>query len=61
MEKTRRFAGLEVSLTTGSKRKQTLSNRLSVRIPGDRTDVAINLTLRQAQALQRFLNENLSQ
>lgn len=59
MEKNRNYSGLEVSLTTGSKRKQLLSNRLTVRVPGDRSDVEVRLTLRQAIALRNFLNENL--
>lgn len=57
--KSRRFSGLEVSLSRGSKRRQTLSENLAIRIPGDRSDVEVRLTLRQAKALQKFLNETL--
>jgi hypothetical protein len=58
-EKSQSYSGLEVALTTGSKRKQTLSNCLTVRVPGERSDVAVRLTIRQARALQKFLNQNL--
>lgn len=59
VEKTQSYSGLEVAITTGSKRKQALSNCLTVRVPGERSDVAVRLTLRQARALQKFLNQNL--
>jgi len=61
MRKSRSLSGLEISLTTGSKRKQLLSNRLTVRVPGDRSDVEVRLTIRQARALQSFLNQNLAE
>lgn len=60
-EKTKNYSGLSTTLTTGSKRKQTLSERLSIRIPGDRSDVEVRLTIRQAKALQKFLNKNLAE
>ena len=59
MEKTRILSGLELSLATGSKRKQLLSNRLTISVPGERSDVEVRLTIRQARALRRFLNDNL--
>ena len=59
IEKSQAYSGLEVALTTGSKRKQVLSNCLTVRVPGERSDVEVRLTLRQARALQKFLNQNL--
>lgn len=59
MEKNRNFSGFDVSLATGSKRRQVLSERLSIRLPGDRSDVEVRLTIRQARALKKFLNENL--
>ena len=58
-EKSQVYSGLEVAITTGSKRKQTLSNCLTVRVPGERSDVEVRLTIRQARALQKFLNSNL--
>lgn len=59
LEKRRRYSGLEVSLATGSKRRQVLSERLSIRVPGERSDVEVRLTIRQANALKKFLNETL--
>ena len=59
MKKDRSYSGFDVSLTTGSKRKQMLSNGLSVRLPGERSDVELRLTLRQAKALRKFLEQNL--
>jgi hypothetical protein len=59
MEKSKVYSGFEVSLATGSKRKQLLSNRLTLTLPGERSDVEVRLTLRQARALKRFLNDNL--
>lgn len=53
------YSGFEVSLVTGSTRKQALSNRLSIRVPGERSDVELHLTLRQARALNKLLNEKL--
>lgn len=53
------YAGLSVSLTTGSRRKQRLSNRLDITMSGDRTDIAMRLTIRQARALRDFLEKNL--
>lgn len=58
-EKFQSYSGLEVAITTGSKRKQVLSNCLTVRVPGERSDVEVRLTIRQARALQKFLNSNL--
>jgi hypothetical protein len=58
-EKSQSYSGLEVAITTGSKRKQVLSNCLTVRVPGERSDVEVRLTIRQARALQKFLNQNL--
>jgi len=57
--KTNEYSGLTVSLTTGSRRKQRLSNRLDITMAGDRTDVSMRLTIRQARALRDFLEKNL--
>lgn len=57
--KSREYSGLKVRLSTGSKRRQVLSENLSIGVPGDRSDVEIRLTLRQARALRKFLNETL--
>jgi hypothetical protein len=58
MLKNKNYSGLEVSLATGSKLKKMLSNKLTLRVPGDRSDVRLNLTIRQARALRKFLNDN---
>jgi len=58
MEKSKIYSGFEVSLVTGSKRKQLLSNRLEIRVPGERSDIEIRLSTRQARALKNFLNDS---
>lgn len=59
MEKRRKYAGFGVELKTGSKRKQRLSNNLKIHLEDGRSEVALKLTLRQALALRKFLNETL--
>lgn len=56
----RDFSGFSVSLKSGSRRKQMLSNHLELRMDDERSGVNVKLTLRQAKALQKFLNDNLS-
>tara|TARA_R110002110_G_scaffold66276_3_gene181743 strand:- start:80 stop:280 length:201 start_codon:yes stop_codon:yes gene_type:complete len=56
---SRDYSGFGVELTTGSRRKQRLSNRLDISMPGPRADVSMRLTIRQARALRDFLSENL--
>jgi hypothetical protein len=56
---TNDYTGISVSLTTGSRRKQRLSNRLDITMSGDRSDVSMRLTIRQARALRDFLENNL--
>jgi hypothetical protein len=53
------YTGIAVSLTTGSRRKQRLSNRLDITMSGDRSDMSMRLTIRQARALRDFLEKNL--
>ena len=53
------FSGFSVGLKVGSKRKQRLSNHFRISIDDDRVSSTQKLTLRQARALQKFLNENL--
>lgn len=69
--KEKTFAGFSVGLATGSKRKQRLSNHLRIEIDqplskhlrikldGDRATISQKLTLREARALQKWLNDNL--
>lgn len=59
--KRRSFSGLEVSLATGSRRRQVLSENLAIKVPGERSDVEVRLTLRQARSLRKFLNETLGE
>jgi len=53
------YSGFSVDLTTGSKRKQRLSNRLDISMDGERSDISMRLTIRQARALRDFLVDNL--
>lgn len=60
MYKKKSFSGFSVGLRTGSRRKQRLSNHLRIDVDGDRTTTSHKLTLREARALQRWLNNHLS-
>lgn len=60
MQKSKNFSSFDVSIKTGSKRKKRLSNHLEIRVNGDRASVSQKLTIREARALQKFLNDNLS-
>ena len=53
------YTGLTVQLRSGSRRKQRLSNHLNIVMKGDRTDVSMRITIRQARALKDFLEKNL--
>jgi hypothetical protein len=55
----REFSGFKVALTTGSRAKKARSNSMKIAVSGERTSVAVELTIREAEALKRFLNENL--
>ncbi len=56
---TRDFTGFSVTLSVGSRAKKRLSNRLEISVPTERTKVAVSMTVREARALQNFLNEHL--
>ncbi len=56
----REFSGFTVELRQNSRAKKRLSNRLSISVPTDRADVKVSMTIREARALQSFLEENLS-
>jgi hypothetical protein len=58
-ETSRSYSGMEVTTRTGSRRRQTLSNRVEITTDDGRIRATQRLTLRQARALQRFLNETL--
>ena len=55
----RNFSGFNVALKTGSKQKQRLSNHLKIEFDTDRTSVSQKLTIREARALQKWLNDNI--
>ena len=64
MEKSdisRDFSAFSVTLSTGSRAKKRLSNRLKISVPTDRTEVAVSMTVREARALRNFLNEHLKE
>jgi hypothetical protein len=56
---TGEYTGISVALTTGSRRKQRLSNRCDITMSSDRNDITMRLTIRQARALRDFLEKNL--
>jgi hypothetical protein len=56
---TREFSGFQVSLRDGSRAKKRLSNKLTISVPSERTDVSVAMTIREARALRNFLNEFL--
>lgn len=57
--KEKSFSSFSVGLRTGSKRKQRLSNHLKINIEDDRVTTSQKLTLREARALKKWLNDNL--
>ena len=57
--KEKEYSNFEVTLSNGSRRKQRLSNRLAIRVEGENSSNEIRLSLRDARALQNFLNSNL--
>lgn len=58
--KEKNFTGFSVGLKTGSKHKKRLSNHLRIEVDTTRTTISQKLTLREARALQKWLNDNLS-
>ena len=58
-EVNRSFTGFDVSVTTGSRRKQALSNSVVISTDDGRSATTLRLTIRQARALQRILNDTL--
>jgi hypothetical protein len=60
-EVSRSFNGFDVSVTTGSRRKQALSNRVVISTDDGRTSTSLRLTIRQARALQRILNDTIAE
>lgn len=58
VEVEREYADFSVRLRTGSRRKQELSNNLTIEVPGRPVTTNVTMTLRQARALKKFLNDN---
>ena len=54
---------VSMELENGSSRKQAGSNHFTLTVPSDDwriSDQTVSMTIRDAQAVQRFLNTNLS-
>lgn len=58
-ESSRELKNLKMSVRSGSRRKQRLSNSVSLTRILDGGVVSVSLTMREARALRKFLNENL--
>lgn len=56
---TQEYSGFQLQLENGDRSKKTMCNKLKISVPTVVSDVSINLNLRQAKALKKFLNENL--
>jgi len=56
---SRDFSGFRVRLSRDSVGKKKLSNRLTITVPDSRSESVIKMTVREARALQTFLNQYL--
>lgn len=56
---SRDFSTFQVRLTQDKIGKKKLSNRLTIIVPDERSESVIKMTIREARALQKFLNDNL--
>lgn len=56
---SRDFSTFRVTLSRNETRKQKLSNSVSIMVPGDRSSITLNMTIREARALQNFLTQHL--
>jgi hypothetical protein len=56
---SRDFSGFRVRLSRDSVGKKKLSNRLTITVPDSRSESVIKMTVREARALQTFLNQHL--
>ena len=59
VETTNTMKNLSVTVRTGSLRKQRLSNSVSITRTLDGGSMSTQLTMREARALRKFLNETL--
>ena len=55
------YSTFDVRIVRNSVSKRKFSNRLSVTIPDGRSESTFHLTIREANALRKFLNENLDE
>lgn len=56
---TQNFSGFRLQLSRDTIGKKKLSNRLTITVPDSRSESVIKMTIREARALQRFLQNNL--
>jgi hypothetical protein len=56
---SRNFSGFKVRLSRDTVGKKKLSNRLTITVPDSRSESVIKMTVREARALQTFLNRYL--
>jgi hypothetical protein len=64
LNRTKKTKSLTLNLRNGDPRKQAGSNRLQIVVQSEDWRVpshAVNMTIREAQALRSFLNETLSE
>ncbi len=57
----RSYSSFGVRIVRNAVSKRKLSNRVSVTIPDGRSESTFHLTIREANALRKFLNENLDE
>lgn len=56
---TRNFSGFKLRISRDTVGKKKLSNRLTITVPDSRSESTIKMTIREAKALQSFLNSYL--
>ncbi len=56
---SKEFSGFRVRLSRDAIGKKKLSNRLTITVPDSRSESLIKMTIREARALQTFLNKYL--
>jgi hypothetical protein len=56
---SKEFSGFRLRLSRDAIGKKKLSNRLTITVPDSRSESLIKMTIREARALQTFLNKYL--
>ena len=56
---TNNFSGFKLRISRDTVGKKKLSNRLTITVPDSRSESTIKMTIREAKALQSFLNNYL--